>query len=242
MHSNNPWDLLSSKFEEKQDESEIDVGAADNILIAWPEILQFIRDHIPPKANKRLLEFGCGGGGFAHKLTQLGFNVTAIDSSKQMIANAKSAFGDQIEFECADSSVLANYRSFSIVTSVMTFQFIENIEKTFIDIVNVLDVEGIFVFAVHNPAHVAECLHANVPFYNNFDSIEEPRKGFMEWDGNSIPLYLRTAEEYNAMINKMGLEPLFTSYPPYTKEFLAKYSIDGPTKESEFLILGYKKR
>ena len=41
----NPWDALSDYFDTTKAEDEIPAGAADNILIAWPLIFQFIATH-----------------------------------------------------------------------------------------------------------------------------------------------------------------------------------------------------
>jgi hypothetical protein len=60
----NPWDTLSSLFNTTKDETDISPRVADNMLIAWPEILDFIKKYKPRKENFRLLEFGCGSGSF----------------------------------------------------------------------------------------------------------------------------------------------------------------------------------
>ncbi len=56
-----------------------------------------------------------------------------------------------------------------------------------------------------------------------------------------IPIYIRTAEEYNQLLQPLGFEPLLEEYPPFTQEFLKKYPSSDPTDVPEFLILGYKK-
>ncbi len=38
----NPWDALSSNFDTHKKASDIDPGAADNILIAWPALFEGI--------------------------------------------------------------------------------------------------------------------------------------------------------------------------------------------------------
>src|ERR1700738_2101645 len=90
----NPWDRLSDYFDTSKDEAEIPAGAADNILIAWPVFFRFIADHVPTLRDKRVLDYGCGAGGFAHRLHAYGCPVTGIDSSSAMIAKAIMAYGD----------------------------------------------------------------------------------------------------------------------------------------------------
>jgi hypothetical protein len=54
-------------------------GAADNILIAWPVILQFIATHGPDLHGSRVLDYGCGVGSFAQHLHEHGAQVTGND-------------------------------------------------------------------------------------------------------------------------------------------------------------------
>ncbi len=240
MSSNNTWDTLSTLFDTTHDESDISSLVADNILIAWPEILQFINTYGPQEKNVRLLEFGCGTGSFAYKLSTLGYDVTGVDYAEDMIKIAKNAYDKHINFLSGDSSILSKLHPFSIVTSVMTFQFIENIDMCFNDIANVLERDGIFIFAVHNPAMVTRYIKAGILF-EDFDSVEKPNKGILNLRGNRIPIFIRTAEQYNQLLKDKGFEPLLEVYPPFTKEFLTKYPIDAPTDQPEFLILGYRK-
>ncbi|MBA3724312.1 MAG: class I SAM-dependent methyltransferase [Candidatus Levybacteria bacterium] len=240
MNSDNHWNTLSTLFDTTSDESNISSLVADNIFIAWPEMLQFINAYGPLEKNVRLLEFGCGSGSFAYKLSKLGYTVTGVDYAEEMIKIAKTAYDTHIDFLSGDSSILSRLSPFSIVTSVMTFQFIENIDSCFNDIANVLEKDGIFVFAVHNPAMVQTYLKARILF-EDFDSIEKPSKGILNLRGNRIPIFIRTAEEYNQLLQAKGFEPLLEVYPPFTEEFLTKYPMDAPTHQPEFLILGYKK-
>jgi 2-polyprenyl-3-methyl-5-hydroxy-6-metoxy-1,4-benzoquinol methylase len=237
---NNPWDLLSTFFDTTRDDTEIPSRVADNMLIAWPVILKFIKRHSTKRKDLRILDYGCGSGSFANKLYQQGYQVTGVDSSEEMIKIAKSAYGNDIEFLLGDSSVLKESNLFSIVISIMTFQFVENIEKTFLDIASVLDRNGIFVFAVHNPEQVKEYLQKRILF-ENFDSEEKPKEGFLNLRGNKIPIFIRTAEEYNNMLQKLGFQVLLEEYPPFTQQFLEKYPSSDPMDVPEFLILGYKK-
>lgn len=235
----NPWDALSSTFDTKKDEGEISSHAADNILIAWPVVLDFIKENVPKGEALRLLEYGCGGGGFAEKLNFLGYQVTGVDSSVEMIKVANAAHGSHIKFVSGDSSVLHTFEQFSIITSIMTLQFIEDIEKVVDDFSKALTPGGILVFAVHNPEHVKEYLQAKILF-EDFDSDEQPKSGYLKLGGNKIPIFIRTAEEYNRLLKSKGFEPLLEEYPPFTEEFLTKYPISAPTNQSEFLILGYR--
>ena len=70
--ADNPWDALSDFFDTSKVADEIPAGAADNILIAWPVIFQFLDAVAPAAAGRRAVDFGCGTGSFAHALHQHG--------------------------------------------------------------------------------------------------------------------------------------------------------------------------
>lgn len=240
MTSQNPWDLLSPIFDTTKEGADIPSRVADNILIAWPVILKFIGKYTPDGKKLRVLEYGCGSGSFAYKLSQIGYRVTGVDSSAEMIKIAKSVYEDKNDFLCGDTSILSTLDPFSIISSIMTFQFIEDIEKSFSDLAKVLNHNGLFTFAVHNPEQIKEYLRAGILF-EDFDSLKIPKKGILNLKGNRIPIFVRSANEYNQILGEIGFEPLMEEYPPFTREFLEQYPSSVPTAIPEFLILGYRK-
>ena len=239
MTTKNPWDSLSQYFDTNKE--DLEAGSADNILIAWPVILQFIREYTRENKDLRLLEFGCGTGGFANKLQVMGFNVTGIDSSSKMIEVAKKAHGNSIDFKIGDSTIVPRLGKFDVITSVMALQFIENIDETIKDLSQSLNPRGIFVFAVFNPNYVVDGIKSKKVFMD-FDSDTKPTKGITEFSSEiRVSTFIRTASEYNQLARKYGFKPLLEKYPPFPQEFLAKYRQNIPTNHSEYLILGYKR-
>lgn len=49
-----------------------------------------IVDFVRARAGRRVLDLGCGIGGYAHRLQQLGFDVVAIDRNPEYVARARS--------------------------------------------------------------------------------------------------------------------------------------------------------
>src|SRR5260370_6378657 len=129
-----------------------------------------------------------------------------------MIKIAKEAYGSVARFLNGNSSLLQTLCHFSIITSLMTLQFVEDIEQTLRDFSKALEPGGILVFAVHNPEYVNDCLAANYLF----------EAGMINLQGNKIPIFIRTAGQYNHMMKKLGCEPLLEAYPPFTDKFLTK--------------------
>src|SRR3989344_5941159 len=94
----NPWDNLTEKFDTNKPADEINAAAADNIMVLWPAIINEINKNFPNKGGLTALDFGCGSGGFAEKLAEMGFDVLGVDSSEGMIETSRKNYPD-IKFE-----------------------------------------------------------------------------------------------------------------------------------------------
>ena len=237
---NNPWDSLSQYFDTSGNK-EISAGAADNILIAWPVILKFLQDNFPKEKNGIIVDFGCGGGGFANKLHSLGYQVIGIDASAEMIKTASKQYGKNVVFKVGDSRQLSQIGPVICISSIMALQFVKDIDAAMSDFSKTLMPNGLLIFAVFNPDYVINGLKSKL-FFEDFDSTAKPTKGIANF-GNEIriPTYIRTAEEYTNTAQQHGLKCLLESYPPFTEEFIKKYPTDMPTDKPEYLILGYQK-
>lgn len=218
----NSWDRLSDYFDTSKDEGAIPAGAADNILIAWPVFFRFIETHIPSLSGQRVLDYGCGAGGFAHRLRSYGCYVTGVDSSPAMIAKAMQAYGDAVDFRVGDAKLLEQLPPSSLITSIMALQFVADIEPLLAACAAALDTNGHLIFAVHNPA------------YFSGDTLRFS-------NGVAVPIFIRSAAEYHAAAARAGFEPLLEEYPPFTEEFIARYPSYAGRTAPEYLILGYRK-
>jgi len=240
MKSNNSWDLLSDYFDTSNDGDQIPSKVADNIYIAWPVFLKFIATYLPNSNNKKVLDYGCGGGSFAFKLSQLGFTVAGVDSSEEMIHIAQKAYGKQVAFYIGDTALLQKIKPFELITSIMTLQFIEDIEKTIAAFSDSLVSNGLLIFAVHNPEFVKECIQKNIYLY--FDSADRPTKVMVRFKNSiDVEMHVRAAEIYNTLAQKYKLNMILEKYPQFTKEFIKKYPDYAGFTNSEYLILGYRK-
>lgn len=243
MTSNkNIWDILGkSSFNTHVKEDEIDPRAADNILIAWPPILKLIQSQFPPSKEIKALDYGCGVGGFCNRLNEIGYKVTGLDASEGMIDTAKKNSPSEITYLQSDQTIIPTLGKFNIITTIMTLQFIENIEKVFKTLSNALVKGGILVIVDFNREHVKECLKTKISF-TNFDSNQFPVKGWKMFGEIKTPVFIRDEKEYAKLANINGLTKVLEEYPPFTKEFINKYPLDKrPKNVSEYLILGYKK-
>lgn len=229
------WDELSQYFNVHGD--EIDPGAADNILIAWPPMLTLLEESVPK--GGRILEYGCGTGGLVKKLSSLDYSVTGIDPAPKMIEVAKSYL--KAELFVGDADAIPTDTKFDAITAVMVFQFEPDIESALKKLASHLNPGGIVTFAVFNPEFVHKGLAMGYLF-RDFENEDDTGKGTMDFgSGRTTDVYIRSASEYDAVMAANGLTKVLEEYPPFTKEFLEKYPTGGPTDVSEFLVLGYKK-
>lgn len=238
---NNIWNKLSSKFDLHKNDDEIDPGAADNVLIAWPPIIDFITQHFGSSQIKRLkaLDYGCGTGGFTQKINSLGFDVIGVDSSDGMLNLARKSANNNILF--VNSAQIPLNSKYDLITGIMVFQFIENIKEVFNQLIQRLDEDGLFIFAVFNPKFVTSCLKSKTLF-SNFDSENDPKVGIINFgEGLNMPTFIRNSREYDKIINELGLARRLEVYPEFTQKYLNKYSVDTPIDEPEYLILGYSR-
>ena len=236
---NNKWDKLSSKFNVHKNRDEIDPGAADNILIAWPPIIDLITKHFGNSQIKGLkaLDYGCGTGGFSQKLDSLGFDVIGVDTSEGMLDLARKYNNNKIHF--LKTEQIPVNEKYNLITGIMVFQFIEKIEETLNQLTQRLNKDGLIVFAVFNPKFVASCLKTHVLF-SHFDSESNPKRGIISFGKElDIQTFIRNADDYNKIMNNLGLSKKLEAYPKFTQEYLDKYPINTPIDESEYLILSY---
>ena len=91
----------------------------------------------------RALDFGCGGGQFASELHKRGFAAVGLDSSPAMIDVATHAHACTAEFVQGDEDAVQSLGTFSVITSLMTLQFIEDTDKALGVLSDVLDDNGI---------------------------------------------------------------------------------------------------
>ena len=132
---------------------------------------EFHRDVVRPKVTELLspnstdyiLDIACGNGNYSSYLAQKGALIVAFDYSKKMIELAEkrqSQYAKQIEFCVADAtnreSILALKRNqpFTKAVSNMAIMDIADIDPLFRTVYELLDENGIFVFATQHPCFV----------------------------------------------------------------------------------------
>lgn len=238
----NLWDKMAGMFGGDKGREEIPKGIADNVLIAFPKMIELIQKNFPITKGRRVLDFGCGSGRFAKELHEMGFLVTGIDISEEMIQAARQYLPKEVRLLTGSPDQLREELPFDLITAGMVFQFIREIDVSLRNLDRLIKPAGILALSVFNPPFVAGLLKAKIIF-EDFDSSDFPTHGLMELvKGTRIPVYLRGAEEYTGLMTCLGYEKIFEAAPPFTKEFLDQYPVPFPTQDPEFLILGFQKK
>ncbi len=157
----------------------------DNGLTAWEENAEFWdeqmgdesnyfhRDIVRPNVEKLLkidendyvLDIACGNGNFSKRMAEQGATVVAFDYSKKMIELAikrRSDVLDKVNFNVCDATnyndllKLKSEKLFTKAVANMAIMDISEISPLFKAVYDMLDENGIFVFATHHPCFTYE--------------------------------------------------------------------------------------
>lgn len=102
-----------------------------------------------------VLELACGSGEITEILSKKGYQVTALDLSKEMVEQAKSKNKEHtIQFYCQDMKDLSNLGTFSgILCLCDSFNYIledQEVDAFFKEVSNHLKDNGLFFFDTHS--------------------------------------------------------------------------------------------
>lgn len=251
----NKRDNVSNIFKTWKDINDINPVAADNILIARPEIHNIIVKNLDKNKQNRILEYWCWSWWHMIDLAKKWHSIIWIDSSNKMIELANQNIS-KLKEECRNNIIDAivwdhNFLEknatriweFDLIVSIMTLQFISNddIDTTIESLNQSLKKGGIITFAVRNTDRINE----GIEWYERFKHLETLNNWIVncsvDFNWTWIDSYNRTSEYYDEIFDFIWYEKVHQASPPFTKGFIEKYKRDDPQKNSEYLILAYKK-
>ncbi len=157
----------------------------DNGLTAWEENAKFWDEQMGDESNffhcdivrpnvEKLLEINendlvldiaCGNGNFSQRMAKMGATVVAFDYSPKMIELAvkrRKDVLDKVKFKVCDATnyeeliKLKTNKPFSKAVANMAIMDISKITPLFSAVYEMLDKNGIFVFATHHPCFTYE--------------------------------------------------------------------------------------
>jgi len=239
----NEWESLADWYDRKQG----DGGDLWHRALIDPVLLRLVGNC----RGKRVLDLGCGNGYLSRLLARRGANVTAVDSSRRMVKNARARDPEnslRIDYLVRDAAALRGLRdsSFDLVFANMSLMDIEDGERAISEVGRVLRHGGRFVASISHPCFdngsnsgwFAEKPTLEIP--KVFRRMRAYRKPFSEeipWKvGETERKYTKTFHRplawYARVLNADGMSIVGLDEPAPTAELLEK---EDPMTAAGFL-------
>src|SRR5580692_2738913 len=109
---------------------------------------------LAPEAGERILDLGCGTGHLAAQIADIGARVVGIDSSAEMIAEARRKY-PQVQFDVADARSFRFAEPFDAVFSNAVLHWVRNAEGAVQSIAQALHPGGRFVAEFGGQGNIA---------------------------------------------------------------------------------------
>lgn len=214
---------------------------------------------LPKLKNKRVLDLGCGMGGYILEFMTDAEHIDAVDVSAKMIGIfreevCKRSLKNINIFNCSIEDYIYPRNHYDVVISTLVFHYIDDLDQLFKAISTSLKKDGLFVFSVEHPVLTA---NKNIGWDNNIgweidsnnnymhwklDDYFETGKRSYEWLGIPVVKYHRTLEDFVRLLNdnKFQITDILEPRPNQQDRALGK-EIDGHYRRPIFLIFSAKK-
>lgn len=147
-------------------------------------ISNFFSDYLPH--GKKLLDLACGTGSFSKCFSDIGYNVTGVDLSDDMLAVADNKCGNQVRFFKADISNFSLGEKFDLCTCLLDslnhLHSYDDLKKCFECVYDSLNENGIFIFDINTPYKHKAILGDNTFVFDEDDF-------FLSWDNEYLSDY-----------------------------------------------------
>jgi trans-aconitate methyltransferase len=151
-------------------------------------------DLLAPGAGERILDLGCGTGHLTARIAELGAEVVGIDSSPEMIEEARRLFPD-IRFEVADARDFGFDQPFDAVFSNAVLHWVKPPEQAVACVARALGPGGRFVAEFGGQGNVRAVIAALIAAARAI--------GLGDWEP---PWYYPSIGEYAPLLERAGLE------------------------------------
>ncbi len=209
-----------------------------------------LRGLLPDLQGLRILDLGCGFGGFAAYALERGVSsFIGVDISARMISGARALIKD--ERATFVNQAIEDYRieisRFDLVVSSLCLQYVQDIAELFCRISASLEQGAVFAFSVEHPICTAmaagwyagpddERLHWPVDRYQ-----DEGRRD-SRWFVDGVIKYHRTVESYVNTLIKSGLVLTCLMEPtPGAEHIKQRPDLVHERRRPPFLVVSAKK-
>jgi trans-aconitate methyltransferase len=152
---------------------------------------------LAPKPGERILDIGCGTGHLTAQIASFGAEVMGIDSSPDMIAQARAHYPG-LRFDVADAQHFAGTDPYDAVFSNAALHWMKNAEGVAATIENALKPGGRFVAELGGKGNIRCILAAGIAAYREVTGSAP--------DAIVNPYYFPSVGEYSTLLEKRHLE------------------------------------
>ncbi|MGE6629231.1 class I SAM-dependent DNA methyltransferase [Bacillus sp. NPDC077027] len=224
----------------------------------YDEWVQWIDQHIQPHAD--ILDVGCGTGEISLRLAKKGHNVTGVDVSEEMLSFAQQkaqAHHQHLQFLQQDMRELTGFEQTfqAAVICCDSLNYLKNeneVEKTFKNMFQLLEEDGILLFDVHSPYKMEKVF----PGATYADQDEDISYIWQSYQGDEpysvihdLSIFVRSGEVYERYDETHEqrtyplelLTKLLTSVGFDLLKVTADFSDDPPREHTERFFISAKK-
>jgi trans-aconitate methyltransferase len=148
---------------------------------------------LAPSLGERILDLGCGPGQLTAKIAEAGATVVGIDSSPEMIGQARQNY-PQLQFKLADATRFSFEERFDAVFSNAVLHWVEDAESVVRNVASALRPGGRFVAEFGGKRNVQALLRAA--------KVVLERHGYVYRD----PWYFPSIGQYASLLERHDME------------------------------------
>lgn len=157
---------------------------------------------LAPRAGERVLDLGCGTGHLTAQIAGSGAEVAGIDSSPDMIAQARAHYPG-LRFEVADAQHFSCAEPYDAVFSNAALHWMKNSEGVASTIEKALKPGGRFVAELGGKGNIRSILAAGIAAFCEVTGSEP--------DASLNPYYFPSVGEYSTLLEEHHLEVTYAA-------------------------------
>jgi len=206
-----------------------------NAFYERPAVLSML----PPLAQKKVLDAGCGSGWYTDYLCEQGAQVTAVDFDPDFVALTQKRLGSRARVLQADLSLPLTFAAdagFDLVVSPLVMHYFKEWEPVLKEFHRVLKPDGLLVFSTHHP--FMDWKNFDRPDYFAIEKLDD------EWkDVGKIQFFRRPLTAMSAALSTSGFVIDRLLEPQATEDFRQALpeAYDRLMKNPWFLVIRARK-